>query len=33
MSVYVKASTRKDAVRDRIIARVARAAFDSFQNA
>jgi hypothetical protein len=28
--VYVKASTRKDAARDRVIARIARAAFDSF---
>jgi beta-lactamase class A len=31
VSVYVKASTRKDAARDRIIARIARAAFDAYQ--
>jgi beta-lactamase class A len=30
VSVYVKASTRKDAERDRVIARIARAAFDTF---
>jgi hypothetical protein len=28
VSVYVKASTRRDAERDRVIARIARAAFD-----
>jgi beta-lactamase class A len=31
VSVYVKASTRKDSVRDAIIARIARAAFDSYR--
>jgi beta-lactamase class A len=30
VSAYVKASTRNDATRDRVIARIARAAFDSF---
>lgn len=30
VSVYVKASTRNDAARDRVIARIARAAFDSY---
>jgi beta-lactamase class A len=30
ISVYVKASTRKDAARDRVIARIARAAYDSY---
>jgi len=30
VSVYVKASTRKDAARDRIIARITRTAFDTF---
>jgi beta-lactamase class A len=30
VSVYVKASTRKDAIRDRVIARIARAAFDAW---
>jgi beta-lactamase class A len=30
VSVYVKASTRTDAARDRVIARIARAAFDSW---
>jgi len=29
ISVYVKASTRADATRDRVIARIARAAFDA----
>jgi beta-lactamase class A len=29
VSVYVKASTRKDAARDRVIARIAKAAFES----
>jgi hypothetical protein len=29
VSVYVKASTRNDAVRDRVIARIAKAAFES----
>jgi beta-lactamase class A len=29
VSVYIKGSTRNDAVRDRVIARIARAAFDS----
>jgi beta-lactamase class A len=31
VSVYVKASTRNDAARDRVIARMARAAFDFYQ--
>jgi beta-lactamase class A len=31
VSVYVKASTRTDAARDSIIARIARAAFDAYQ--
>jgi len=30
--VYVKASTRNDAARDRVIARIARAAFEVFQS-
>ncbi|MBV8905231.1 MAG: class A beta-lactamase [Acidobacteriia bacterium] len=30
VSVYIKASTRKDAIRDRVIARVSRAAFDAW---
>jgi beta-lactamase class A len=30
VSVYVKASTRKDSVRDLVIARIARAAFDYY---
>lgn len=29
VSVYVKASTRDDATRDRVIARIARAAYDA----
>ena len=33
VSVYVKASTRTDAARDSIIARIARAAFDAYQQA
>jgi len=32
LSVYVKASTRNDAARDRVIARIARAAFEVFQS-
>jgi beta-lactamase class A len=31
VSVYIKASTRNDAARDSIIARIARAAFDYYQ--
>jgi len=31
LSVYVKASTRDDASRDRVIARMSRAAFDFYQ--
>jgi len=31
VSVYIKASTRGDAARDRVIARIAHAAFDSFK--
>jgi hypothetical protein len=31
VSVYVKASTRTDEARDRVIARIARAAFDFYQ--
>jgi beta-lactamase class A len=32
VAVYVKASTRDDATRDRIIARIARVAYDSVQS-
>jgi beta-lactamase class A len=32
VSVYVKGSTRNDATRDRVIARIARAAFDAWVN-